>query len=129
MDKRRRNFLIVFIVIVCLTALASYFIIQIKDNLDYLAKMPIQDVDLSTVEDGLYTGEYEVFPVSVIVQVEVEEHQIVYITILKHDNKEGEQAETIINDVLNEQSLDVDTVAGATYSSKVILLAIKDALD
>ena len=40
----------------------------------------------------------------------------------------GEKAEEIIYEVINMQSIDVDTVSGATYSSKVILKAIENAL-
>lgn len=129
MSKKRRNYLIVFAIIVILTAIGAYFVIQISDNLDYISEIPIQEVDLSTIEDGEYIGEYEVFPISVIVEVEVLNHQIVNITVIKHNNGQGEEAESIIIDVIDYQSVQVDSISGATYSSKVILLAIKDALE
>jgi uncharacterized protein with FMN-binding domain len=73
-------------------------------------------------------GSYSVFPVSVDVEVEVSNHVITSILITKHDNGQGTPAEVIIDDVILAQSIDVDSISGATYSSKVILLAIKDAL-
>ncbi len=40
----------------------------------------------------------------------------------------GQPAEAIIEDVVEDQSLDVDSVSGATYSSRVILKAIEATL-
>ncbi|MBI9009216.1 MAG: FMN-binding protein [Tenericutes bacterium] len=129
MSKAKRIGLIVFIFVVIISAVSAYFIVQIQDDLNYLAQMPLEDVDLSTVEDGKYLGEYDSFPVSVILEVVVEDHEIISIDILKHNNGQGAAAEAILFTVMTEQSIEVDAIAGATYSSKVILLAIKDALE
>ncbi len=128
MSKTRKIGLIIFCIIVLLTALGVYFYIQINDGLESLENIVIDDIDLLSVEDGTYTGQYSQTPLSVIVEVEVFDHEIVNIVILKHDNGQGDPAEVIINSVMASQSLEVDTIAGATYSSIVILLAIQDAL-
>jgi uncharacterized protein with FMN-binding domain len=128
MSKGKKIALIVFVVVVLISAIGAYFIVQIQDNLDYLAEVPIEEIDITAVSDGSYIGEYEVIPISVIVEVEVLNHEIKSITILKHSNGQGEDGEAIILDVIDQQSILVDSIAGATYSSKVILLAIKDAL-
>jgi uncharacterized protein with FMN-binding domain len=47
---------------------------------------------------------------------------------LKHVNGKGTAAESIPETVVEKQTLQVDSVSGATYSSKVILLAIETAL-
>lgn len=101
---------------------------QIEKSLEVLANTEIEDVDLATVDDGTYLGEYSSFPVSVNVTVTILDHEIVEIEITKHIQGQGLAAEAIVDDVIEEQSLEVDAIAGATYSSKVILLAIKDAL-
>lgn len=62
------------------------------------------------------------------VEVEVKNHTITTITILKHRNGKGQTAESITNDVIKAQTLDVDTVSGATYSSYTILKAIEKAI-
>ena len=128
MSKTKKISLIIFSIIVLLAAVGIYFYIEINDGLESLNYIVIEDIDLTSKSDGLYTGEYKQTPLEVIVQVEVYNHEIVSITILKHQNGQGEDAEIIIDSVMLEQSLDVDTIAGATYSSKVILLAIEDAL-
>lgn|GEM_PF-5297083 len=84
--------------------------------------------DLTQVSDGTYTGNYARFPLDVEVEVVIDDHTIVQIDLLKHRNGEGQAAETIPAEVIREQSLEVDAVSGATYSSIVILKAIEDAL-
>lgn len=56
-------------------------------------------------------------------------HLITNITILQHDNGLGSTAESIVNDVVQEQSLDIDAVSGATVSSKCILKAVENAIE
>jgi uncharacterized protein with FMN-binding domain len=48
--------------------------------------------------------------------------------LVKHRNGRGAAAEAITGKVISAQSLKVDTISGATMSSKVILLAIESAL-
>jgi uncharacterized protein with FMN-binding domain len=88
----------------------------------------IQRVDIAHVINGVYTGAYAVLPVKVSVQVTVADGKITGITILKHQNGLGGKAEGIVDAVMRSQRLDVDTISGATVSSKAILKAIENAL-
>jgi len=88
----------------------------------------IQTTDASGVPDGVYTGSYEIAPVKVSVQVTVAEEMITDISILEHQTGLGSKAEAIIDQVIQNQSLEVDAVSGATTSSKTILKAIENAL-
>lgn len=63
------------------------------------------------------------------VKVLVSNHRITNITILQHDNGLGSTAESIVNDVAEKQSLDIDAVSGATVSSKCILKAAENAIE
>lgn len=128
MSKIKKIGLISFVIVVLLGALIAYYVIQITDELDELSYIEIEDIDFSTMDDGVYYGEYKTTVVSVIVTVEVLNHAIINITIVDHKNGRGEDAEIIVDSVINAQSLQVDSIAGATYSSKVILLAIENAL-
>ena len=85
--------------------------------------------DLQLKSDGIYRGQYKASPVSVVVDVEVRDNAITNIVIVKHFNGRGEKAEIITESVLAKQSLAVDTISGATASSKVILKAIENALE
>lgn len=111
---------------VVIIAVVFYQITQA--GLNKLADITLNDLNLDQVADGSYDGSYSVFPVSVEVTVTVNDHIITEIDITKHDNGQGQAGEVIIEDVLEAQSLEVDIISGATYSSKVILLAIQDAL-
>ena len=85
-------------------------------------------VDMSTVEDGIYQGKAETTLVKVEVEVEVRDHKIIRIDILKHDNGFGKKAERITEDMINLNTYEVDAVSGATSSSQVIKSAVSDAL-
>lgn len=93
-----------------------------------LAGITIADVDLSEIADGTCNGSYSIFPVAAEVRVTVKDQSITAIELVKHNHGRGEGAEVIPARVLEAQSLDVDTVSGATYSSNVILKAIESAL-
>ncbi len=62
-------------------------------------------------------------------EVKIQTNQITDITLLEHQTGEGQSAEVIVQDVLAAQSLEVDVITGATYSSILILKAIEDALE
>ena len=87
----------------------------------------LPDIDMGSVADGSYIGRFNVFPVNVELSVDVGGGRITDIEILKHVNGQGGPAEAIVDAVIEAQSLSVDAVSGATYSSIVILYAIRDA--
>ena len=98
---------------------STYFYLQTE--LQKLATIEITEVDLSKIDDGVYRGESSHFPVIVSVEVTVQDHRMTSILLLKHMNGQGASAESILDDVLSSQSLDVDVISGATYSSQAIL--------
>lgn len=84
--------------------------------------------DLNALADGVYEGECDNGLVFVRVEVEVLNHAIANVRILEHRNGMGQAAESIVNSVTSRQSVEVDTVSGATFSSRTILNAIENAL-
>ena len=127
--KKRTLALIIIVCFLLLIGLAGkILLLATTANLEKLRTIPLQTLDLSTSADGVYTGSYARFPLDVEVQVVIASHTIVEIEILKHRNGQGLDAETIPSSVVREQSLHVDTVSGATYSSIVILKAIENSL-
>ncbi len=126
MKKSKKALLITFFVALFLLIAGKIIIGNMVRNAQNISvSMP----DLQNVQDGNYTGEYSIVPVHVKVEVSVSNHQITNISILQHDNGLGSTAESIINDVMEEQSLDVDAVSGATVSSKCILKAVENAIE
>jgi uncharacterized protein with FMN-binding domain len=106
--------------------LGAYYIIY--QNLKNLVYKVIDPIELNEIEDGIYTGKYSAIPVSATVQVTIDDHKIVAIDIIEHFNGQGSKAENIIDEIIRVQSIDVDVISGATYSSQVIKLAISKAL-
>ncbi len=128
MRKALKIILVILAVIVLLAIACAIFIWQTGKNFETLSDLPIEDVNLSTVPDGTYKGSYSAFPVAAEVEVTVQGGKIAAIDLIKHSNGQGKAAEAITGMVVQAQSLKVDAISGATYSSKVIVLAIKDAL-
>lgn len=128
MKRKHPILLTVFIlfvgIILAVTALTSI----IKKNLEHLSDLPIAEIDLTRINDGIYIGSYSAFPVAAKVDVEIKDHKITGITLIKHTHGQGSKAEIMPQKVVEAQSLDVDAVSGATYSSKVILKAVENAL-
>lgn len=115
----------VFVVVLILAAALVFAISQA--GLKKLAAADIQDVDLATLADGVYSGKCAAFPISVTVEVRIADRSIAEVRLLKHVNGQGAAAEIIPERVVQAQSLDVDIVTGATYSCKAILMAIENA--
>lgn len=92
--------------------------------------MALKDVsiDMSKVEDGVYEGHSELGPVIVDVRVTVKSSKIIDIVILQHQNGLGQAANTIVKDIVNQNTYVVDAVSGATVSSEIIMNAVNDAL-
>lgn len=84
--------------------------------------------NLNEITDGVYKGECLNGLVQVQLEVEVKDHKIIGINLINHQNGLGEDAEVIIDEVIKTQSIEVDSITGATYSSLTILKAIEEAL-
>ena len=113
----------VLILVVSCTAMMNKEMEKAKNEL-----MLVEDPDLSKVEDGTYKGKVETMLVKVELEVSVKNHKIISISIIKHDNGKGKPAEAIIDDIVKDDSTDVELIAGATMSSLVIRAAVIDAV-
>jgi len=129
MSTKRKVLLVIIIIIAGIALAGAVAKARIERNLDRLADLAINDVDLAKVSDGVYTGSYKAFPVAATVKVTVSDHVITGIELVEHSNGQGASAEIIPDKVVEAQTLQVDAVSGATYSSKVILKAIEAALN
>ncbi|MTI69007.1 MAG: FMN-binding protein [Firmicutes bacterium] len=89
----------------------------------------IMNIDIKNIKNGTYIGEYKMSSlVSAKVEVTIKDNKIKDIKLLEHNNGKGKEAEKIPSKVIKKQSLEVDTISGATISSKVILKSIENAL-
>ena len=82
--------------------------------------------------DGIYTGSADAFRGEVEVQVTVEKQKVTDISILSYCDTEEyffRAAPAVIEQMKAEQSLNVDAVSGATYSSNGVIHAVANALE
>lgn len=83
------------------------------------------------LQDGVFEGSAQGFKDEIQVSVTVEKGRVTDIEITKENDtpKYFERAKTVIEEIIDKQSLNVDAVSGATYSSAGILSAVNDALE
>ena len=90
------------------------------------------DVITGTVpyKEGIYYGTAEGYSGDVRVAVVIQEHTIkaILITDTSDDESFFNRAMDVVKNVIKKQNTDVDTISGATYSSKGLINAIKNAL-
>lgn len=82
--------------------------------------------------DGIYTGSADAFRGDVEVQVTVEKQKVTDISIFSYCDTEEyffRAAPAVIEQMKAEQSLNVDAVSGATYSSNGVIHAVANALE
>jgi uncharacterized protein with FMN-binding domain len=102
-------------------------------QLKQVREMPINDIDLSFIDDGTYKGDftYGLLGVDFTYEVEttVKSNRITDIHVTKNRNtNHAKRAEDIIPRVIEAQSPNVDAHTGATTTSKALLKAIERSL-
>ena len=126
----KRKYLITFFAILIFAVLfATGDMGRLREMFTYREKIEnieISDIDFAALADGLYRGTYDVIWVAADVEVTVSNRKVTGIRILRHLCNRGEKAEVITDSVIAVKSLQVDTIAGVTYSSMVILKAIEN---
>lgn len=94
--------------------------------------LPIGDVDFNNLKDGTYIGEYEGGMYkwrANEVQVRVSSGKVTNIDLLKNkENQPPEFTNKLYGRVIESQSLQVDTISGATLTSKAYLKSVENAL-
>ena len=117
--------LLVIIVLLIIVMVVSCQAIM-NNALNSVDNSPI--VNVADVKDGSYNGKAETPLVNVEVNVSVKDKRIVDIVLLRHDSGKGKNAESMIAEMIKQNTSEVEIVSGATTSSKVIRAAVRDAL-
>lgn len=82
-------------------------------------------------KNGTYTGEGQGFGGTITVEVTLQDDEITDIQVASAPGEDSaylSQGKGVISSILSEQSTDVDTISGATFSSTGIINAVNDAL-
>lgn len=116
---------VVLVILLIFLLLGAYMIFDLRRT---TAEIKIQDIAFTTIKDDTYEGEEEMGPIHVITKSHFKNGKIEKIDLVKHTNGLGGAREEVINNVIEKQSLNVDTISGATTSSKIILKSIENAI-
>ncbi len=122
---------IVVIAVACLVlamvgAYEGLVILAKNTQADYEQMEP---VGLAALKDGVYNGKAGGFICSMDLNVTVKDHRITDITVNRQVNGGGKyQAPGMTDRIVQAQSVEVDTVSGATLTSETILVAVHRAL-
>ena len=113
------------IVLLIVLTFATIVIHGMKNQLREFDKNPIA---IENVADGTYEASSETTLVKATVKVTVEGGKITNVDILRHECGLGGPAGEIVKDIRDANTVEVDAVSGATYSSEVIKDAVRKAL-
>ena len=92
------------------------------------AQSDVQGLSPTHMRDGVYTGSSDFGLVKVELEVTVQEGAFSDIRIITHEQGMGKPAEALLPIIIETNSTKVDTISGATISSKAILHTIEDII-
>lgn len=119
----------VLIVVGGIVVLVATMIIGATAGMGEIRKLVVSDVDLTGIDDGVYSGTYHKSRWTYDMEVTVTGHKIVSI---KNTNPKTKMAkkfdETAARKIIEKQSPNIDAVSGATISTKAFGKAVENAL-
>ena len=116
--------LIVCVILVSLTACAEDY--RVPWDHSWVGEMEIHDVDLSGYSDGVYRGYFIYNNFTYVVDTYVLMHRYEDIVVVSNKDSERARAAVVVVDrVLEQQTLLVDVVSGASNTSKALLKSIE----
>ena len=101
-----------------------------KEDTDQANSEEADDSD-NVYKNGTFEGSGTGYGGTITVQVTLEDDTITAVNVVSAPGEDSaylSQGENVINSIISEQSTDVDTISGATFSSTGILEAVNDAL-
>ncbi|MDD5594170.1 MAG: FMN-binding protein [Candidatus Margulisbacteria bacterium] len=118
---------VIVLVIICVIGAFYVRFQSMASNVKYQYES-LKPVDLAKVADGVYTGSFGDFLVSVKVDVVVKRHRIEQVKIVEQKCGPGYEASDMTNRIVKAQSPKVDAVTSASGSSMAIMIAVNRAL-
>lgn len=125
-----KKILKIFITLIIIIAvILAGVMISLTQGLEEGKNIEIKGINMTNIEDGTYKGRYELGRWSNELEVTVKENKITDIKVLK-DVKYASPAvsDKLFDEVIEAQNSQVDTVSGATVTSKAYLKSIENAL-
>lgn len=130
MKKNKMNDFSKFLMLAALIILMAggYIVNRKKLQLREAANLPYYKIELSEIEDGIYTGKVETSFLHLELEINVENHQIKKINVLQNDGIDGEKARPIIDEMIAQNKIVVPAIKGAERGSLVYISCASTAL-
>ena len=130
MKKNIMNDLSKFLMLAALIILMAggYIVNRKKIQLREAANLPYYKVELSEIEDGIYTGQAQTSFLHLELEIQVENHKIKDIKVLQNDGLDGEKARPIIDEMIDQNKIVVPAIKGAERGSLVYISCASTAL-
>ncbi len=116
---------LLLIILIVIGGFAAFKLFQTAKQLEKIDKTP---VEIEKLQDGRYKGKSETELVKVEVDVLVSQGKIKDIELIKHECGRGQKARAILDRIIEENDIEVDSISGATVSSEIIKDALRKAL-
>lgn len=127
MKRVFKIFLSVFIIFLVIMGSGIFYLSR---GLSEGEDIDLEGVNLQNKEDGIYTGQYNAGRWTNELVVKLQNKEIINIDIVDDVTfVKSEVTKELFNSVIKEQDTQVDTVSGATVTSKAYLKAIENALN
>jgi uncharacterized protein with FMN-binding domain len=91
-------------------------------------RMTVNPVDLSKIPDGVYPGVFKVGRFSYSVEVTVKDHRLQAVESSGRKQAQDAVVQQILARVVEDQSAKLDTVSGASLTTKAVTKAVENAL-
>lgn len=125
----KKFFKIVLIVILAFILVSGGGMFYLSRGLDAGKNLVINGIKPSTLSDGIYIGKYNSGRWTNELKVTIKDNKITQIDVMKDVMvPKPEWTKELFNRVIEKQSINVDTVSGATVTSKAYLKSIESAL-
>jgi uncharacterized protein with FMN-binding domain len=127
--KKKKRRIALWIVLGAVGALVIFAVSFLMLGQGAIMGIKIKDISAQGIADGTYTGSFDGHRWSNTLSVTVSGEKITGIGIMKDQSVAvPDVSNELFADVIEKQSAAVDTVSGATVSSKAYLKAVQNAL-
>lgn len=119
-----------FAVLVGILIVVGLGVLYFNQGMDQILALAVPDLDFSALPDGIYQGGFSHGRWLYQVEVQVRAGVVEDIEIIKcaHEPLIRSLNRRIIEEILQNQSLDIQGVSGATVNTRALQKAIEDAV-
>lgn len=119
---------LLMIVALIVLMLCGFLVKKKKATYREAMRLPFYNVQLESVEDGVYYGKSYTSYLRLQLNVTVENHKIVNIDVIENKGIDGIEARPIIEKMINENKIAVTAIEGAERGSLQYISCVDSAL-